>query len=152
MQGDLSVLVQDNTSPDLIDILSSLMGNAIDFMDEVGDLYVGAEQAFAPYWTGDVYNKTISEAEGPLTRNIYSTSDHFDPLVDGHVILGPMLTDKQRKWWFWFLNNVLGGDYTPKYGTGSKTPPNEYISDAFSAVDPDIDGKLDEFWDKVTQT
>lgn len=53
-------------------------------------------------------------------------------IVGGHRVL---TTEKSRKWWFWYLKNVLGGNYTRKTsGKRGYVPPNRYHERAVNAL------------------
>jgi hypothetical protein len=53
-------------------------------------------------------------------------------IVDGYRVL---TTEKSRRWWFWYLKNVLDGIYTRKTnGPPGYVPPNRYHERAIQAV------------------
>ena len=136
-------------SGELQDILDNLLGSANDFMDDIGAILQENMEIVTPIGdTNDLYDKTTVESEG-LQRSIYSKSDHFDPVVDGHMVYGPVFSDRQRRWWFWYLENFLGGDYDVKVGSGNKMEANDYPLEAVDLADGDIEMRASEFLDLI---
>ena len=136
-------------SGELQDILDNLLGSANEFMDDIGAILQENMELVTPIGdTNDLYDKTTVEVEG-LQRSVYSKSDHFDPVVDGHMVYGPVFSDRQRKWWFWYLENFLGGDYDVKVGSGNKMEGNEYPTRAYYDAQSSVDMRLQEFLDNI---
>ncbi len=117
-------------------------------MDDVGDIYLDAMQQVTPIGeTGDLYYQTCVESEGALKRTIYSTSPHWDFVAGGHDVLGPIFSDLQRRWWFWYLYNVLGGWYERK--TMGYYEGVDYPLVAFENGEGGVNNRLDEFLDWI---
>ena len=123
-----------------------LMSNA---NDGIGEIIRGAMISESPFLWGDLRWAHTVEDIGPLEKYIFSDVPHFEPIVKGHVITGVNNSERQRRWWFWYVHNELGGEYSPKYGTGNKTPENDYPSRALINADSDIDERLQRFLDEV---
>lgn len=140
----------DEVTPFIQDILDNILGKTSNFLDDVSDIEVDYMQSENPIGeTQQLNDLTMWEPKGELVRYIFSAAGHFEPIVEGHVILGPMLTERQRKWWFWYLFNVLGGDYDVKYGTGNKTPANDYPTRALVASDDEVDVRAEQYLDDL---
>jgi hypothetical protein len=123
---------------------------AVLFMDDVGEILKESLQLFTPIGdTQQLHDLIVVESMGDLVRYIYSEADHFDPVVDGHMVYGPVFSDKQRRWWFWYLDAVLGGSYEPKVGSGNKLPANDYPSLAVEDADGSIELRAEEFLDQI---
>ncbi len=136
----------DEVTPYIEEIISNILPQTSQTLDDISDIEVEYMQSENPIGeTQQLNDLTMWEARGELVRYIFSAAGHFEPIVNGHVILGPFLTDLQRRWWFWYLNEVLGGDYDVKYGTGNNTPPNDYPSRALEYSDADVDARLDQY-------
>jgi hypothetical protein len=95
------------------------------------------QKGFAPRDTGKLAEShhVVSTAKETLIKT-NRTARNGTPLwyyvVDGHRVL---TTEKSRKWWFWYLKNVLGGSYTRKTsGPPGYVPPNRYHERAIAAV------------------
>lgn len=132
------------TRPDLDDILNNILPKAVTMMDNVADTYKDYLETEAPVGeTHELSDLSMWESLGPLERFIFSASGHFDPIVKGHKVYGPIFSDLQRRWWFWYLWNVLGGEY--ENTTNGMTEPNDYPQVAFDGADSDIDGILDDY-------
>ena len=95
------------------------------------------QEGFAPRDTGKLaesHHMTSNSKEtviktGRIARNGVPLW-HY--VVDGHRVL---TTEKSRRWWFWYLKNVLGGSYTRKTsGPPGYVPPNRYHERAIAAV------------------
>ncbi|BDZ68596.1 hypothetical protein [Methanobacterium ferruginis] len=144
--GSVNFTKNDEVTPYVENVIGNLTGHTSRALDDISDIEVEYMQSENPIGeTHELNDMAMWEATGDLKRYIFSGSGHFDPIVDGHVILGPLLTERQRKWWFWYLNAVLGGSYDVKYGTGSSTPPNDYPARALDASDADVDIRLDQY-------
>lgn len=144
--GSVSITKDDPVTPFIDELLGNILPHTSNFLDDVSDIEVEYMQSENPIGeTQELNDLTMWISQGELVRYIFSASGHFDPVVGGHEIMGPLLTEKQRKWWFWYLNNVLGGDYDVKYGTGNKTPPNDYPAIALVNSDADVDARGDQY-------
>jgi hypothetical protein len=86
---------------------------------------------------------------GEYGRYIYSDVPYFDAVVTGHEVMGIDNSEQQRKWWFWYLKNVLGGDYTPIVGTGNKTEGNDYPTRAFYNAKSDVDTAINNYLNNI---
>lgn len=127
---------------DFPDRAEQLMGDA---SDGIGEIIRGAMVSEAPYKWSDLREGHTVEDIGPLEKYIYSDVPHFEPIVKGHIIMGVNNSERQRRWWFWYLANELGGSYTVKHGTGNKTPENDYPARALINAEGDIEARLDQF-------
>lgn len=146
--GILQISKNDEVSPYVEGVIDYFQSNSSGLMDDIGDIGVEEMQVVNPIGeTQQLNDLTMWIPQGEFVRYIFSAAGHFEPVVAGHVILGPMLTEKQRKWWFWYLHNVLGGEYTVKYGTGNKTPGNDYPAEALINMDDPVEVRLQEFLD-----
>jgi len=147
--GSISTTKDDQVTPYLEEILGNILPQTSNLLDDISDIEVEYMQSENPIGeTQQLNDLTMWEAFSALVRYIFSAAGHFEPIVNGHAILGPFLTEKQRKWWFWYLNEVLGGDYDVKYGTGNSTPPNDYPSTSLVASDADVDSRCEQFLDE----
>lgn len=145
--GSANISKDDQITPYIEGVRSDLPGKSTTFMDNMGDLLVEELQVESPIGeTQELHDLAMWLPQGDLVRYIFSASGHFDPVVEGHEIMGVFLTEKQTRWWFWYLNNVLGGSYDVKYGTGNKTPENDYPARALANADSDIEMELDQFY------
>lgn len=146
--GYIQLIKQDKVTPELQAKIDEIFGKANETMDDIGDIYREAMEQVTPIGeTQDLYNATTVDSEGPLTRVIYSAMYYFDYVVGGHAVYGPIFSDLQRRWWFWYLYNVLGGVYNNR--TNGFQPPNDYPAEAFDNAEPDVDRRLDEFLDWI---
>jgi hypothetical protein len=146
--GSLEANKSETITDELEGLLGELMPQGILMMDDIGEIYKNAMQDVTPIGeTQQLYAQTLVESFGDMDRYISSEADHFDPVVGGHIVYGPIFSDLQRRWWFWYLNSVLGGEYTPKVGSGNKLPGNDYPSEAFVNADADVEARVNEFLD-----
>lgn len=95
------------------------------------------QKGFAPRDTGKLAEShhIVSNSKETLIKTD-RTARNGTPLwcyvVDGYRVLN---TEKSRRWWFWYLKNVLGGSYTRKTsGPPGYVPPNRYHERAVQAV------------------
>lgn len=123
----------------------SLMGAS----EGIAEIIREAMVSRAPYKWGDLREGHTVEDVGPLEKYIFSDVPHFEPLVKGHTVSGINNSDRQRRWWFWYLEKELGGEYTPK--TNGKVEANDYPTEALQSVDGEIDARLQAFLDEVFQ-
>lgn len=146
--GFIELRKDDQVSPALQEELDQLMPQAESTMDDVGNIYLDATQQVTPIGeTGDLFHETIVESDGPLSKIIYSTSSHWDYVVGGHDVFGPIFSDLQRRWWFWYLNEVLGGWYENK--TMGYYEGVDYPLSAFENAEPEIENRLDDFLNQI---
>lgn len=65
-------------------------------------------------------------------RYICSEEEYWKYVVGGHYSL---TTERQRAWWFWYLEEVLGGQYQRKTdGPTGYVPPDNYPERALDHV------------------
>lgn len=146
--GSVQLTKEDEVSPYVEGVIDYFQNNTSNLRDDIGDILVDEMQVVNPIGeTQQLNDLTICLVLDEYTIYVFSAAAHFEPVVAGHVILGPMLTEKQRKWWFWYLHNVLGGEYTVKYGTGNKTPENDYPAEALVNADDPVEARLQQFLD-----
>lgn len=139
----------DEATPFIEEMLSSLLPKTSDLLDDLTEIQVEEMQVETPIGeTHELHDLTIGISQGELTRYIFSASGHFEPVVEGHVVHGPIFSDLQRRWWFWYLWNVLGGEYVNK--TNGFQPPNDYPSTSFSMAEDAINPRLEQFLDELT--
>ncbi|MDY9922790.1 hypothetical protein [Methanobacterium sp.] len=144
--GSVFISKDDQASPFIYDIISNIPSKTSNFIEDIGELHRQEMEDIAPVGeTEELSNLTVVISTGEFSVYVFSASGHFDPVVDGHEIMGVFNSPKQTAWWFWYLNNVLGGDYEVKYGTGNKTPPNDYPSEAMVIVDADVDARGEQY-------
>lgn len=92
---------------------------------------------FAPRDTGRFANEhqLITESDAALivsTTKAQKGVPLWIYITNGHVVLD---TERSRNWWFWYLNNVLGGSYTRKTnGPPGYVPPDNYHKRAVAAT------------------
>jgi len=147
--GYVQLTKDDQVSPALQEILDTIDNYAESTMDDIGDIELDAMQFIVPIGeTGELGHDLIVENEGGLSRSIYSLSDHWDAVVGGHNVFGPIFSDKQRKWWFWYLWNVLGGEYDNK--TDGYLPGNDFPLIAMEMADSNVEARVNEFLDQIT--
>ena len=128
-------------------IIDDFPGKTSDLVDELAELYRGYMVAEAPYIFGDMREGHVIESTGEFTRYVYSDVPYFDAVVNGHVVNGPIYSDKQRRWWFWYLRTVLGGDYSNK--TDGFQQGNNYPERAYNNAQSSIDNKMQEYLSKI---
>lgn len=146
--GQIQFTKDDQLSPELRDILSELDSYAESAMDDIGTIEQDAMQFIVPIGaTGELGHNIIVEVDGKLSRSIYSLSDHWDAVVGGHNVFGPIFSDKQRRWWFWYLWNILGGEYVNK--TDGYLPGNDFPLIAMEMADSNVEARVNEFLDQV---
>ena len=57
-------------------------------------------------------------------RSIVNNTPYLKWILSGHRVL---TTPRSKRWWFWYLNTVLGGGYTRKTnGARGYVAPNNY--------------------------
>lgn len=144
--------VETSLNQTVTDEIDALIGDINDqgsvMMDDIADIYKNAMQDVTPIGeTSQLYSLTLVESFGDMDRYISSEADYFDPVVDGHMVYGPVFSDLQRRWWFWYLYAVLGGEYDVKVGSGNKMTGNDYPSEAFDNADADVEARVNEFLD-----
>lgn len=138
----------DEVTPDLQDKRDNLLIQAIVTLDIIAELYKEFMQAVTPIGeTNQLHDLTNVFSDDTLSRWIGSEAPHFDWIVPGHNVHGPIFSDRQRRWWFWYLNNVLGGEYANK--TDGKTEPNDYPLIAFEMAEGDVNAQAEEFTDWI---
>lgn len=148
--GYITLTKNDQVTPELQAKIEEILGKASDTMDDIGDIYKDYMQELTPIGeTQDLYDATFVDSDGQLKRTIYSAMYYFDCVVGGHAVYGPIFSDLQRRWWFWYLYNVLGGVYENK--TNGFQPPNDYPQEAFDNAQMDVDVRLDEFVDWIAE-
>jgi len=146
--GSINTTKNEDITPDLISLIGDVKDEGSNMMDDIGDIYKNAMQDVTPIGdTQQLWSLTLVESFGDMDRYISSEADYFDPVVDGHIVYGPIFSDLQRRWWFWYLNAVLGGDYDVKVGAGNKMEGNDYPSEAFDNADADVTARVNEFLD-----
>lgn len=139
------------TRPDLESIIENFMDKTVQHLDNIADIYKSYLASEAPIGeTHELSDLSMWEALGQLERFIFSASGHFDPLVKGHKVFGPIFSDLQRRWWFWYLLNELGGVYMNK--TDGQTEPNDYPQDAYDAAESDVDSELQDYLEDLVST
>lgn len=95
------------------------------------------EKGFAPRDTGHFAESHYISSDGKNTviksgKMAGNGTPLWHYIVGGHRTL---TTERSRRWWFWYLQNVLGGSYTPKTGGGSGyVPPDRYHERAVNNV------------------
>lgn len=132
------------------DLRSGFPEKAEDLMsasDGIGEIYRGAMVSEAPFKWGDLREGHTVEDVGSLEKYIYSDVPHFEPVVKGHKVAGINNSPRQRRWWFWYLKNELGGEYTPL--TNGKVEENDYPSRAMINAEGEVDARLQSFLDEV---
>lgn len=95
------------------------------------------EPGFAPRDTGEFAESHYSisnehETVIMASKKVKNGTPLSQYIINGHRTL---TTEKSRRWWFWYLNNVLGGSYTRKTsGPPGYVPPDRYHERAVKAV------------------
>jgi hypothetical protein len=116
-------------------------------LDDLSEIYKENMDIEAPYLTGYLISMHIVEMLGTYDRYIYSDASYFDDVVGGHAVYGPIFSDKQRRWWFWYLKNVLGGSYENK--TDGHQPGNDYPTRAYYNAQSAIDARIQEYLSNI---
>lgn len=110
---------------------------------------------FAPEGEGDGKGKLKKGhklvSKSLMAKQIINNVDYWVYVVYGHKL---WVSEKQRKWWFWYLREMLGGSYTRKWFSIKKSGdmevfvmPNNYPD---RAVDYFIkSGKINQIVMKV---
>ena len=146
----LTFNVNKETVYDLYEkIISETPDDVVQMLDDVADIYKESMNIEAPMVTGNLMDLHVVESLGTYDRYIYSEAPYFDYVVDGHFLFGPVYSDKQRRWWFWYLANVLGGDYTPKVGSGNRLEGNNYPTRAYYDAQASVEIRLQEFLENI---
>jgi len=74
---------------------------------------------------------------------IEPTADYAKYVIGGHAT---MVSEAQRRWWFWYLNNILGGEYERKTeGPPGQVPPNDYIGRAIESSEGEFLNIFEDF-------
>lgn len=142
--ASVQLTTKDEVSPYVDAVIESLRSGASPFMDDIGDIYKEAEQQLAPIGeTNQLYDAIGVDVLDEYTRSIYSVIYYNVWVIEGHAT---MVTEKQRRWWFWYLHTVLGGVYERKTeGEPGYAGPNDYVSEAYDMADGDVDTAIDDF-------
>ena len=146
--GTISTTKNDEVSPYIDDILSSIFQKTNQFLDDVADVYKESEQQFAPIGeTQNLHDAIGVDTIDEHTRYIYSVIFYNEWVVGGHAT---MVTPEQRAWWFWFLHTELGGVYERKTeGEPGTAGPNDYVLEAYDSADSDVDARSLQYLDDV---
>ena len=110
-------------------------------MEDLAEIYRLYMVDFSPWITSNMRQMMEKDDTGDYSWYVYSDVPYFDDVVGGHKVYGPIFSDKQRRWWFWYLKNVLGGSYTSKGGYSG----NDFPAQAYDAASGEIDAKIQEF-------
>ena len=149
--GTIGVSKDEIVQDALASLVDDLPNNAFTFIDDVAEILKSAMMDITPIGeTSQLHDLTTILYLGDLVRYIYSEAPYFDDVVDGHYVFGPVFSDKQRRWWFWYLRTELGGVYTPKVGSGNRMEGNDYPLVAIDNADPDIEQRASDFLDLIT--
>ncbi len=135
---------KDEVTPDIKSKLKSLPQKSSDMIDDVSTIFLEALKPDTPVGkTKELFSKTTISIESFLARYVYSEADHWKWLIPGHKVYGPIFSKKQRRWWFWYLHNVLGGNYKRK--TNGKTKENDYPLKSFNRSQPSVENRVNKF-------
>ncbi|KYC53875.1 MAG: hypothetical protein AMQ22_00075 [Candidatus Methanofastidiosum methylothiophilum] len=116
-----------------------------EFVGDVLDIYKFSMQDIAPERQGNTKRNITVERLSDSLGFVYSEVDWWDPLVGGHAVYGPIFSERQRRWWFWYLNTVLGGVYVNK--TEGYKGGDDFPLEAFYNAEADVESRISEFGD-----
>lgn len=119
-----------------------IISNFRSMLEELEALYYENIGLEVPVNEGDLWasTTTVWEAWG---FEISPTADHAKYVIKGHESLA---TEAQRRWWFWYLNEVLGGDYERKTdGPPGYVPPNDYMQRAIDRSEGEFANIFESF-------
>ena len=128
-------------------LISEIPDDTTLLLDDLGEIYKENMDIEAPFLTGYLISQHIVEMLGTYDRYIYSDAPYFDDVVAGHAVYGPIFSEKQRRWWFWYLHNVLGGSYENK--TDGHQPGNNYPTRAYYNAQPTVDARIQEYLSNI---
>ncbi|MBZ2167008.1 hypothetical protein [Methanobacterium spitsbergense] len=131
-------------------IIDGLPDDTILLLDDLAEIYKDNMDIEAPNLTGFLISMHVIEQLGTYDRYIYSEASYFDDVVSGHAVYGPIFSDLQRRWWFWYLQNVLGGEYENR--TDGRQPGNDYPTRAYHNAQSAIDYRLHEYITNIGRT
>jgi hypothetical protein len=135
---------KDEVTPDLKNKLRTLPQKSSDMVDDVSNIFLDALKPDTPVGkTKELLNKTTISIESFLKRYVYSEALHWNFVIPGHRVLGPIFSAKQRRYWFWLLHNVYGGNYKRK--TSGKTQENDYPLKSFNRSQPSVENRVNQF-------
>lgn len=92
--------------------------------------------------TGNLKMSILQRADGKKGQVWHE--DTFAPygkwVIEGHDTL---TTDKQRRWWFWYLNSKLNGNYKRKTdGEPGHAGENDFFERALPHIENNIEAEL----------
>jgi hypothetical protein len=136
--------VKMEVSPDLKKLLDPARKKHVEHVLQKTRVEIGEkinikikEDGFVPRDTGKLArsHRMVSNKDGTYIVSNRKASNGV-PLwiyiTSGHETL---TTEKSRRWWFAYLKNVLGGNYTRKTnGPPGYVPPNDYHKRAVAAT------------------
>ena len=112
---------------------------ALDFLTE--------SKEEAPVKEGGLVSSIEPNFQSDYQWIIGANIEYAADVHEGHVVAGPLNSDRQRKWWFATLKDEYGGEYTPKVGTGNKSDGNPFFDRALDTVE----GNLEEYIKMATE-
>lgn len=116
-----------------------------EFVGDVLDIYKFSMYDVAPERQGNTKRNITVERLSDSLGFVYSDVDWWDPLVGGHAVYGPVFSERQIRWWFWYLNTVLGGVYVNK--TEGYKGGDDFPLEAFYNGEADVENRISEFGD-----
>lgn len=116
-----------------------------EFVGDALDIYKFSMQDVAPERQGNTKRNITVERLSDSFGFVYSDVDWWDPLVGGHAVYGPIFSERQIRWWFWYLNTVLDGVYINK--TEGYKGGDDFPLEAFYNAEADVESRISEFGD-----
>ena len=143
-----TLISKDELTGFMQSMMDRFMPETDSMLDDLGEIYVEEMQTANPIGeTHELNDLTMVLSEDEFTRYIFSAAGHFVPVVEGHDVFGPIFSDKQRAWWFWYLNNVLGGVYDNK--TDGYLEGNPYPAEAFEMADGEVQDRMQVYMNNI---
>ncbi|MCE7699764.1 MAG: hypothetical protein K8E24_013445 [Methanobacterium paludis] len=124
-------------------IVTEMPDNTVLLLDDLGEICKEKMDIEAPSGTGNLISQHTVEDFGTYARYICSEVEYFDPLVGGHNVFGPIFSDLQRRWWFWYLKNELGGEYENK--TDGHYEGDNYPMRAYYDAQAEMDSRMQDY-------
>lgn len=134
---------KDNVQGVYLNLVGEFPNDSVILVDDLAEIYRGYMADESPFVIGDMREGLVIENIGMYGRYVFSDVPYFDAVVAGHWVYGPIFTEKQLKWWFWYLRVMLGGEYVNK--TDGFKEGNDFPSRAYEKAQPRIDDRIQQF-------
>lgn len=143
MSTTASITVHDYGLADRLKKKGDEVDKQIDrFHQEILDLATRWVQVLAPHGkTGNLKRSILNRKQGSHGEiwQEDGIANYGKWVIDGRTTVSP----KAKRWWFWYLNNQLGGNYTRKTEGGSfQAGPNDFFEKSIPLIEKDIHDKI----------